>query len=203
MAHGIGWGRVLLLVGSLTTSTRAGATGGMPDLSPLALSPAERSAVVADADGALHLVHAGEPLPGGAGTLVEVLADRLVVDLVPGPPAEAGEDAAGDRSTAPLRVWIYPPERPGMPSRIQPLDPRPPDGLPAERLLVPETVPERLPEGARVGRPPAPPPEAGGDPPARPEPAAGGGGAHTERDSTDTPSTAAASRREAAAGGDR
>jgi len=194
-------GVVLLFIGSLTPSARAGDRVGTPEVMPLALSPAERSAVVADAGGELHLVRAGEPLPGGAGVLVEVLADRLVVDLLLGPPTATAEDGAGGRPAVPLRAWIYPPERPGTPPRVERLDPQPPDDLPAESLIVPEAVPERLPEGVRVARPPARPP-AGGGPAAPPGSAGADGGAGGEPGPPESGPTAAEPGRDAAAGGD-
>jgi hypothetical protein len=198
MGRGMGFAGTILLIG-LTASGEGAGIGGAGTVSPLALSPAERSAVVADSDGALHLVRAGEPLPGGAGLLVEVLADRLVVELPAGPPAEAGEGGAGGRST-PLRAWIYPPERPGMPARVQELDPRPPAGLPAELLTVPATVPDQPPPGARIARPPAPPEAA--DDPAAPLESDAPAGAPTAGDSSTSASVPAAPGRGAAAGND-
>jgi hypothetical protein len=202
MTRVIGLGGTLFLLGALTLPAEAGGSSGTERLSPLALSPAEQTAVVADSEGALHLVRAGEALPSGAGRLVEVLTDRLVVDLLPGSPPEAGGDGAGGRPTVPLRVWIYPPERPGMPARVQELDRMPPNGLLAELLIVPETVPERLPEGARIARPPAPPPEADDDPDSPPE-SDETGGSGSAGDSSVSGSTTAAPRRETAAGSDQ
>jgi hypothetical protein len=165
---------MLLLLGALSALAGAREVGAAPVVSPLALSPAEQAVVVADAEGALHVVRAGETLPGGGAVLVEVLADRLVVDLVAGDPATAAEGGAD--AASPVRAWIYPPAAPGRLARLERLDRRPAGDVPADRLVVADPLPERLPEGARVARPEPDRAlgEGGGDPSPSPEPEGAG-----------------------------
>lgn len=89
------------------------------DLAVLQLSAADRRAVVRFGEGDPRVVAPGDSLslasdegrPGRAIRVVEVLADRLVVEVRG---AEPGEPAR--------KAWIRPPEGRGRPSRVQWLD---------------------------------------------------------------------------------
>jgi hypothetical protein len=145
----------------LAPTADAGGAAGLDRVRVLALAPGG-GAVVAGADGALRVVRAGDALPSIAGdvVVVEVLADRLVVESVGGG-GEAGEEAAA--GAEPVRAWIFPARRPGGASKVQILHRRPPvEPWPGVRAAGEAFDPESVPAGARARRPPGPVEAEGG-----------------------------------------
>ena len=117
----------------------------------LALSPGESCAVVAGPGGLLKVVRVGDSLPSASARVVEVLADRLVVDLL----GEAGAEGESDNEPERVRAWIFPAKGPGGRSRVRVLSRRQPAaatiGVP---LAAKPSVPGSVPAGARIRRAP-------------------------------------------------
>ncbi len=141
----------------------------LAEVAVLAAAPSEGVAVVRLGAGAPALVRAGEELPGVAAKLLEVLPDRLVLELS----APAGSTGPGAR----LRAWLFLDRAAAGRGRLVLLDPRPPaeDDLGTPAALEGEPAPGAE-SGARRTLPSQPPPAS--EPPLTPShsPQAGRGG---------------------------
>jgi hypothetical protein len=93
----------------------------------LALAPLEGQAVVQGPGGTMSLVRAGDQIQGTSATLVQVLADKLVL--------EERSTSAG-QAPVPHLVWLYRAPPDGGPSRLLRLQPNVPASEPLVRPML-------------------------------------------------------------------
>jgi hypothetical protein len=121
---------VLAPAAALSAAAAAPPAESLADVAILVLAPGGQRAVVKSADGTLHLLSVGDPLPGTRARVVQVLADRLVVEeTLEGPPART------------RRVWLHDRRDARGKTIVQALDPLGPRA--PERRALPSTKPER------------------------------------------------------------
>jgi uncharacterized membrane protein YgcG len=141
----------LLLALSLGAAAFAAGEEPLDGVRLVALSPGEGCAAVAGPGSELVVVRAGDRLPGAKAEVVEVLADRLVVDVL----GDVDGDDDGDAEAERERAWIFPPRRPGGRTRVKLLRRRPPrDATPAVPIAAKPLTPGAVPAGGRVVRAP-------------------------------------------------
>lgn len=118
------WKAALVLLATLATAkpllADPPATDAFRGIRLLALAPLAGKATLQLPDEGLVLLKEGDEVAGTGAAVVEVLTDRLVL-----------EDRSGEEVSW---IWLYKPERPGGPSRLQRVsrpDPEPLVSVPA------------------------------------------------------------------------
>lgn len=127
----------------LLVSTLAYADAKLEDFSVMASGPLDGRAVVKSADGKMHVLNIGDKLPGTQATLIQVLADKLVVEETVG---KEGQPKV--KQTA----WIIKAAKPGAPAVVQRFDTQGP--APVQRAVTVmkplSVVPEKAKEKTKV-----------------------------------------------------
>ena len=85
----------------------------LEDFALMAMGPLDGRAVVKSADGRMHVLKVGDTLPGTQAKVLQVLADKLVV-----------EDSVGKEDQTKIRqtVWLNKSAHPGVPGPVQRFD---------------------------------------------------------------------------------
>ena len=109
----------------LLVSTLAYADAKLEDFSVMASGPLDGRAVVKSADGKMTVLKVGDKLPGTEATLIQVLADKLVV-----------EESVGKTGKPKVKqtAWLLKAAKPGARSTVQRFDSQGP--VPVHRELT-------------------------------------------------------------------